>query len=625
MLPVLACLTFIVIPCVLTRLLNAQEPVPFSEILGRYEGLDLDSDGLAEVNRLSSVEFGGKDAEEIRAEKELVLVLVEDRLLAEIPGDALSAADVGKRLEQFGADLSAEGYVARFVRCDLYAGAEHQDGLTLLAIRRFLKEIAEQANLKGVVLVGSFPEATIVRRWLWRREQWDVTIAGKAYSGANQRAFLRIVPEAVAPRADIVLADLDGNWEEIYVKQPRELESIEALPDEGVTDWPVDGMVFESSAFNDSDSTFEDFFWIQEDSFERLESPAEQLRLKIRLAQQHPEVSKKERLLANPMSIPNILVSRINARHVAVSPDESFRDRNGNHLLDASGKPQVIETAARINPAGLMHRDLSFERRLLIDYFDRNHEFRTSVTPESNRTAALSYGGGLISAGSLNEYLKKASPTFDEPVSFENGSLLDYVRFLKTPARLKGLSAHSSPWNSHYGSGYDVSELERESGGSPWRWKEEPIDGGFQYVPSLVAQHGVADSYLHRTIYENRLLANTGSSLYIHNGCEVNTPEGATSLPYNHDSYGSAGGFQNAESILFFLNGVALASRAKTFYDTPRGFTEKMGEGKCFGEGWRAYFEVESGDAALAENVAGNKRTYPWSIIGDWTLKPLNQ
>ncbi len=599
-----------------------QEHERLARIMRRYAGMDLDSDGIAEVNRMNPLKFRDEGPDKVNADSELVLVLVEERLLSEIPDSKWGEDDLLARLEQYETDLQAEGYAVQTIRCDLYAGPEHQDGLTLLALRRFLTDVAKQAKLKGVVLVGSFPEAMLVRRWLWRRENWDVTIAGKAYRGADQKDFLRIVPEVVAPRADIVLADLDGNWESIYVRKPMKLESIEALPDEKITEWPKEGMVFESSLFNDTSATLEDFFWIQEDDCKRLEAADGKLRLKIRLAQRHPEVSRRDRTSPNPMAVPDILVSRINARHVAVTPDRGFRDRNGRAMLNENGKPQVVETVAKINPAALMRRDPAFERKLLVDYFDRNHAYRTNVVADANRTAALSHGHGLISAEALNSYLQKASPSFGDPVSFPDGSLLDYVHFLKTAARLKGLSAHSNPWNSGYGGSYSAAELESQCGGTPWRWKEDPVEGGFCYTPSFAAQGGAADSYIHRTIYENGLLDLAGGSLYIHNGCEVNTPEGATSVPYSDDRYGSSGGFQNAESILFFLNGVALASRAKTFYDTPRGFTEKMGEGPghCFGEGWRAYFQLESGDAALADNVAGNKRTYPWSIIGDWTL-----
>lgn len=75
--------------------------------------------------------------------------------------------------------------------------------------------------------------------------------------------------------------------------------------------------------------------------------------------------------------------------------------------------------------------------------------------------------------------------------------------------------------------------------------------------------------------------------------------------------------------MLFYLNGVALFTRAKVFYDTPRGFSEALGadERSHFGNGWRAYFDEEARDGTLVADVAGNKKCYPWSILGDWTVR----
>ncbi len=505
--------------------------------------------------------------------------------------------------------------------CDLYAGPIHQDGLTLLALRRFLQEFHSQRSLHGVVLVGSFPEASLVRRWIWRREGWDVTIAGQAFHGANQKPFLRIVPESIAPRADIVLADLDGNWESIYRRGPESLESIEAMPTDAEANWPTNEMDFSSTVFNDHRSDFQDFFWIQDDRYNRQNSADGQLTLKLFTDQVHPEISDADRAQPNPMARPEISVSRINPRHVAVMPDHTFRDIHGHNWLDSSGQPQTIETRQRVNPAAYLRRDPSFERRLIIEYFARNHAFRTQSDSSLNRTAAASFGGGLISAADLNRYLGKATVDWGEPVAFAKASLLDLVEFAATPARLKGISAHSNPWNSEFGESYDAAALEAAVGGRPWRWREEKTATGYRYVPSLAGQGGTADAYVFRSLYESGRLKSVGGSLIIHNGCEVNTPEGALRFPYSDPRYGSPGGFQNAESILFFLNGVALASRSKTFYDTPRGFPEALGKGGTFGAGWQAYFETESQDASLPASVASNKRTYPWSVIGDWTLK----
>ncbi len=602
-------------------LLYSQQNI--SEVMNDFKNYDLDSDGTDEIKRLDYLDFESINSDDSVAEGRLVLILIEGRLLKTLKGSEFSKADLVRRFKQYKSDLVSEGFVPHFIRCDVYSGKQHQDGLTVLAMRRFLQAVDKKWDLNGVVLVGSFPEPMIVRRWIWRREKWNVTIAGKAYKGNKQRPFLRIVPELVAPRADIVLADLDGNWEDIYVKEPRQLESIEALPPEKLAEWPVDGMVFESRQFNDESKKFEDFFFIKEDDYHRLDSAPGVLKLKLNLKQRHPEVSETDRRRANPIAFPDILVSRINPRHVAVVPQKNFRDLDGRGLLDSRGVPQVFETSRRVKPANLLVRDPVFERRLLIDYFDRNHRFRSESVTDSNRTAAASYGRGLISASRLNKYLQPASNSFEKPVAFNNASLLDYVNFLKSPARLKAMSAHSNPWNSAYGKKYELKILERSLGGSPWRWKEEKSGSRYRYRPSLADQGGAADSYVHRTIYENDLLSNGGGTLFIHNGCEVNTPGNASRVPYNHNDYASAHGFQNAESILFFLNGVALASRSKVFYDTPREFTAELGRGpkRCFGDGWRAYFQVESEDPALAERVASNKRTYPWSVIGDWTLR----
>ena len=593
------------------------------EIAKQYKGFDLDKDRIDEIASLRMMKFIGLFEEPLKEDEKLVLVLVEDRLMRRIPRSKIKADAIRDRLGRFGSDLQKEGYATRFIQCDIYAGTQHQDGLTLLALRRFLKEVDATWNLEGVVLVGSFPEATIVRRWIWNRKKWDVTIAGTPYKGKEQKDFLRIVPEAIAVRGDIVLADLDGNWEDTYVKENRQLESIEALPADGKPVFPPNGL-FVSTRFNEKKISFEDFFWLKEDNFERLGSDRRTLKLKIESTDlRNPELGEADKLNGNPIAIPDILVSRINARHVAVMPSDSFRDSNRKGFLDRDGKPQPIFTTAQIQPKRFLQKSPAFERKLLVEYFDRNHAYRSGNSKPENRTAAVHHGRGLVSAEALNTYLGLASSGFEPSIGFSDASLLDYVKFLKSPAILKGCSAHSNAWNTAYGNSYDTNDLESEVGGAPWRWREEKVANGFRYTPSLAEQGGLADSYLHRSIYENGILKDSSPSFFIHLGCDTNTPGNALRVPYNHVDYGTPDGFQNAESILFFLNGVALASRSKVFYDKPRGFTKELGkdDNKRFGDGWRAYFDIESNDKALSEKPGSNKRTYPWSIIGDWTLR----
>ena len=221
-----------IFPVAFCQTASAQKSV--KEIASLFKSLDMDSDGTNEIDKLTLMSFRGVEEKPLVATDKLVVVLIENRLFEKIPRSETSARDLKNRLKQYKNDLEKEGLTSRFVDCELYAGPKHQDGQTLLALRRFLKDVNNAWNLQGVVLVGSFPEATLVRRWIWKRQRWNVTIAGKPYKGADQTDFLRIVPEPVAPRADIVLADLDGNWEDIYEKESRQLESIEALPDKGV-------------------------------------------------------------------------------------------------------------------------------------------------------------------------------------------------------------------------------------------------------------------------------------------------------------------------------------------------------------------------------------------------------
>jgi hypothetical protein len=595
------------------------------EIARKFSPCDVDRDGHPEIAKLRYLKLPGVQNKPLDDSKPLVLVLVEDRILKRIKGSEYSIKDVQAKLAQFKTDLTVDGFQARFIESKVYSGEKHQDGLTLLAMRRFLIEAQKETNLQGVILVGSFPEATIVRRWIWKRKNWNVNIAGTNYSGDNQIDFLRIVPEPIATRADIVLADLDGNWESIYVREKVELEAIEAIPAHGSVKWPVTGGQIDSLQFNDRKVAFEDFFFVKEDQFERLPTARGRLKLKVvSTKMQNPEVGKEDSGRPNPIAVPEILVSRINARQVAVIPNPKFRDSNRMRLLDEDGEPQSFSTKEKIRPLDLMTKDAAFERELLVRYFERNHQFRTAKKSSvSRRSTSVHYGSGLVNATDLNKYLEKAIAKPEPSVAFNHASLINYVKFLKTPSRLKGFSAHSNPWNTVYGKSYNLQDLKKVAGGKPWRWKIEKTGKTFTYIPSFEEQGGAADSYLHRTIYENDVLKDVGGSLFLHLGCDVNTPGNALKVPYNHNDYGTSDGFQNAESILFFLNGVALASRSKVFGDQPRGFTDELGSSstKCFGDGWKAYFEVESADAELAKDSAASKRTYPWSIIGDWTLR----
>ena len=62
-----------------------------------------------------------------------------------------------------GMDISADGFFPYFVEASVYDGTAHQDGWDGVALRRFLKDVRANYPLAGVLLVGSFPDASIVR------------------------------------------------------------------------------------------------------------------------------------------------------------------------------------------------------------------------------------------------------------------------------------------------------------------------------------------------------------------------------------------------------------------------------------------------------------------------------
>lgn len=550
----------------------------------------------------------------LSAELPIVLVLVESRLLGHISGCKHTETDLETRLQQFQSDLVNEGYQARCVEVSMRKNPMHRDGLGVLALRSLFQAFyADHPTFKGAILIGSFPEAMLVRRWVWKKEQLKTAyLAGKEYHQVN---ILEIPPEIIAERADIVLADLTGHWDQVYQPGPMEIDWIRAKPDSG--QFPPDGDLFISSAFEITKVTYEDFFYIHDDDFARLSSPEELLMVRWSKSR-NPELSAADALNPNPIARPDIMVSRINARNIAVSPDKAFKDKDGKGFLDSQGKPQSVETTFPVfwlTDSGIWKPDPALERALLIDYFDRNHRFRSGAySGLPFRVAAIASSD--FNAPDMAYYLGLAHPDFEAPVVKDNATLLDFVQWLKQPALLKGISAHGTANSTKFDPGsFDAAALEAAAGGHPWHWTTEVVLAS-TIKPSFEAQFQ-GDIHLYRTMRENDILSNTGPSIYIHTGCQVNSPAMADSQPYDNPSYAT---FQEAESMMFYLNGLAVVARAKVFYDWPKDFTARIAEpNTCLGDGLAAYFDAECMDGKISET--DRKRAYWWSMLGDFTLR----
>ena len=239
-------------------------PDQLLSIASNYSNLALTGDGLPEINSLSYLPFESEYPEPPVSAR-LALVLVEPRLL-DTMGDATLRPALLRALRRFKGDLRAEGLFSRFFLANIYDGTVHKDGRVLLALRRFLRDVrATFGKLEGVVLIGRFPDSTLVRRVSW-------------CPGFLAPRQLAIWPEIISERADIVLSDLTGTWESVYRQNDFHAESITATPDAATTSngWfdgeAVRNCEFSSNTFTRGQSgPFRDAFYLDDAMYQVLE------------------------------------------------------------------------------------------------------------------------------------------------------------------------------------------------------------------------------------------------------------------------------------------------------------------------------------------------------------------
>jgi len=576
----------------------------------RFSPHDVNRDGLLEIRAIRPM---GPQARAERPRCGAALVLVESRLLSPLDG----APDVRSAIEQHIADLGRAGWDAFAVEADLYAGPVHQDGRTIVALRRFLRALkARIPDLQGVTLVGSFPEAYLVRQYNWRQHR-DLTIN---VGTERERVFkdpvhlIRTRAECVAGTADVVLADLDGRWDRIYHQAPAVLPWIIAVY--ATEEQPNGGITADYEMGTDR---YEDFFFLNDGYYTLKELPDGRIDFRV-LPTENLECSRKDLRRPNPMGRPDISVSRVNPRGIALRPKADVVGVHGEHLLGADGLPQTVEFESPGKVPGwttVWEEDPVLERRLICEYFERNHRFRAGEFASSYMPASVS-----TEFGSHLPEFREAVPKwkeFDQPgydlEGHDQATTLGAIEWLKRPAVLRAFKAHSDPWGGSFFETPDAHALVAAVGGRAWSW----VADGSKLRPGLDRSKGKLDFPIFRSLYENKALGDT-ASLFISTGCESTMPPGAHSQPYSNPAYDT---WQGAAGLMFYCNGLALVGRSKVFYDEPRGFAKLLGEGKTWGDAWRHYYEVES-QAADEEEVGGGigrKRAQFWGILGDWSLR----
>jgi hypothetical protein len=617
----------------------------FTTLMSRYTPYDINGDGVQEINSLKAL-FPNPEPY-YATPNGVVIVLVDPKLVTDEANIQMSRFEMSLWLGLLGSDISADGFFPYFVEASVYDGTLHQDGRTLLALRRFLKEVRTNYPLAGVLLVGSFPDAGIVRSVFVKANAYaDNPInltSGTAPVSGHVGHFLDLGSEYITPRAEIVLGDLDGNWEALY-RPSLTVTGYSALPLEPSDAYPLEGQILVTPHFQAKPTVmYQDVFYIHDHQVTPTVYQGS-LRLSIwSLEEPSPEASYSDLQRPNRIARPEILVSRIDPKRVAVMPTAPL-DLDGKSPLDANGRPQRLRYSYPVDVT--WQRNRSLERRLVADYVARSHSFRLGNDNGVFRTSAIrALDSGLVSPGSFNTLLRRSSDHFAPSIATDNATLEDYVEWLKQPAVLRGIAAHSNPVISQFGVSNHF-DVELATGGLDfygshvWRWKRRQDGAEWVVEPTFSGMTQDANFHIHRTMWENGVLASVGQVFYVHEGCEVMRPSNAETLPYNSPMYGQAnstGGVANGESLMFYANGLGLMARNKVFNDMPNGFYDTVKSTGRFGFGWRAYFVTEANNSGLNERALDatvvspgsdrrwrtlqRKRSYFWSIIGDPTLK----
>jgi hypothetical protein len=591
-------------------------PVPFGTLCSSYANYDMNGDGTAEINSLKLMSF--EPATAPAGTNGMVVVFVDPRVLADFTGSR--KLELSLMLQNWRQDLLNEGFTTRFVEASVYSGPLHQDGLTVLAMRRFLKAVrTNYPSLRGTVLFGAFPETSLVHSTL-RKNHGDTTLTTSTgdvkYTDVD---YLEMHPNRINASSDLVLGDLDGNWEALYHQATVNMPYWTMIPSVSGT-WPVADQRLITSKFEYWTAPWADVFHISDAQYYIVSHTDSQLDILIRSPDpKNAELTTADQAFANPIARPEIVVSRINAKHLAFEPTAPV-DKNGNTLVKNGQAQDLVYDGYA--PSVQWVFDARLEQRILIDYLYRNSAFRHTVDhalPFITSAVRADNPGlpSLIDPGTINSFLQRAA-TFAGSYSKDSADLAEYFTYLRHPAVLRGIEAHSDTKTSVFAEPSDPATLVAALGGKPWMWDRTTTSTQTFLTASTSGDR--AKYQLYRALWESKALKDAGQSFYIHGGCDLTLPAASDVNPYDSPEYGK---FQNGESILFFANGLALYGRGKVFNDKADGFPDgiKAATPGYFGRGWRAQFMHDAADGSLASQPYGRKKAYYWTMMGDWTLR----
>lgn len=276
-----------------------------SEIVNGFSSYDTNSDGFNEVESMTIL-TSSNTLPSLDNNSKLLLVIIESRLIANdqrLHGENASLVQTMRHYQQM---LYEDGWHAVLVEAKIHASERHQDGLSVIALRRMFQKVkCSFPQFGGAVLVGSFPEAMLVRRWIWKRSDRAISFGELTFNskGHPTADFLAIKPEVISKRSDVVLCDLEGNSEEIYHEQPTTVESISVMPETipETRDWPQWSQPFDTRRFSVTKRTYSDFFFINNSKYEYQQLPDGKVRFRGSSQMQVPETGAEDSKLPNPI------------------------------------------------------------------------------------------------------------------------------------------------------------------------------------------------------------------------------------------------------------------------------------------------------------------------------------
>lgn len=275
-------------------------------------------------------------------------------------------------------------------------------------------------------------------------------------------------------------------------------------------------------------------FIILEDAFSPTFLADGSAEVTLDMTRRDPEVFEPLAVQRNPLAMPDIAISRIDARGASLSASSLRADSQGRHWVDGNGLPQTVDVGIGSDPLRSLSQlipDEQLERMLLLSYLERNHRHRTNPTVVPNRVAAFSRwdfsNTTLWHADALSSPAAAGAP--EPPIAVQGGNLADYARFWDTPASIRAIHAHSSSTMSAFpvyvpGSKPPAAIPNFASAAlnallpTFYRWHAVGALPNRTYVPGADEQEDHADFWLHRSLWMNRKISQ-GGSFVVHYGC----------------------------------------------------------------------------------------------------------